>query len=125
TTGSASAQVRFPDGSIVALKPGSELRLDAYAYGGKGGKNESVMSLLKGGFRTVTGAISQLSREAYKVNTPVATIGVRGTVYEATLGDNGLNLGVWDGGITACGEGGCLDLGLDSDFRFGVVPPQG
>ncbi len=125
TDSGSQAQVRFSDGSIVALKPGSELRLDKYAYGGRETGGESLMSLLKGGFRTMTGAISKINKEAYKVNTPVATIGVRGTLYEASLGDDGLNLGVWDGGITACGEGGCIDLGMDSDFRFGLVPVGG
>lgn len=35
--------------------------------------------LVKGGFRTVTGLIGKANREDYRVNTPTATIGVRGT----------------------------------------------
>lgn len=125
TGGSARAQVRFTDGSIVALKPGSELRLDNYADRGAA-DSTSVMSLLKGGFRTMTGAISQRNKAAYKVSTPVATIGVRGTLYEASwVEGEGLSLGVWDGGITACNEGGCVDLGMNADHRFGFVPVTG
>lgn len=35
--------------------------------------------LLKGGFRAVTGAIGKLREEDYRITTPVATIGIRGT----------------------------------------------
>ena len=35
--------------------------------------------LLKGGFRAVTGAIGKLKEEDYRITTPVATIGIRGT----------------------------------------------
>ncbi|MFP5441266.1 MAG: FecR domain-containing protein [Gammaproteobacteria bacterium] len=129
TAAGARAQVRFTDGGIVALKPGSELRLDDYVDG-DAVTAKNVMSLIKGGFRTMTGAIGQRNKAAYKVNTPVATIGVRGTLYEASYSeDQGLALGVWDGGITACNDSGCVDLGMNADHRFGFVPvggkPQG
>lgn len=125
TAAGARAQLRFTDGGIIALKPGSELRLDDYANADPAG-SKNIMSLIKGGFRTMTGAIGQRNREAYKVNTPVATIGVRGTLYEAAFSEGeGLALGVWDGGITACNEGGCLDLGMNADHRFGFVPVNG
>lgn len=125
TAAGARAQVRFTDGGIVALKPGSELRLDDYVDADAAG-SKNVMSLIKGGFRTMTGAIGQRNKAAYKVNTPVATIGVRGTLYEASYAEgDGLALGVWDGGITACNEGGCIDLGMNADHRFGFVPVTG
>lgn len=125
TAAGARAQVRFTDGGIVALKPGSELRLDDYVDG-DAVTAKNVMSLIKGGFRTMTGAIGQRNKAAYKVNTPVATIGVRGTLYEASYAEgNGLSLGVWDGGITACNDGGCIDLGMNADHRFGFVPVSG
>lgn len=43
------------------------------------------MTLLKGGFRTVSGLIGKVNRDAYRITTPVATIGVRGTRYSARL----------------------------------------
>lgn len=125
TAAGARAQVRFTDGGIVALKPGSDLRLDDYVDA-DAANSTNVMSLIKGGFRTMTGAIGQRNKAAYKVNTPVATIGVRGTFYEASYAEgSGLSLGVWDGGITACNDGGCIDLGMNADHRFGFVPVSG
>src|SRR6267143_4761051 len=79
----SNAQIRLTDESIVGLRPGTLFRLDEFAYSGQGDGNErSLFTLLKGGFRTVTGAIGRLhSRERYAVRTPTATIGIRGTHY--------------------------------------------
>ena len=47
--------------------------------------SRAFFRLLKGGFRSVSGLIGKIDREDYRVNTPVATIGIRGTVYSARL----------------------------------------
>lgn len=44
--------------------------------------------LLKGGFRAVTGAIGAINRNDYRVATPAATIGIRGTDYYVYLCDD-------------------------------------
>lgn len=126
-TGSgARAQVKFSDGAIVGLKPNTALRIDQYSYKPGSAESQSFMSLLKGGFRTVSGAIGKAGGGDYKVSTPVATIGIRGTLWEGDYDpDTGLELAVWDGGINACNTGGCLDLGGDVDFRYGRVNPDG
>src|SRR5712691_11458872 len=86
----SNAQIRLADESIVGLRPGTIFRLDEFAYSGQGDGNErSLFTLLKGGFRTVTGAIGRLhSRERYAVRTPTATIGIRGTHYTVVHCDN-------------------------------------
>ncbi|MFA5938607.1 MAG: hypothetical protein WC809_04555 [Sinimarinibacterium sp.] len=43
--------------------------------------------LLKGGFRTVSGLIGKGNPDEYRINTPVATIGIRGTDYWVILCD--------------------------------------
>lgn len=52
---------------------------------GTGGSSRAFMSLLKGGFRSVSGLIGKLNREEYRITTPVATIGIRGTRYSARI----------------------------------------
>ena len=121
------AQVRFIDGAVVALRPESELNIKKYSYG-KGKQEEgSLMSLIKGGFRTITGAIG---KEKYKVLTTMATIGIRGTHYEATIHDNQLYVALWDGGVSVKNNAGELDLGLGADYNYAMVQgenvePQG
>lgn len=52
-----------------------------------GGLQRAFLRLLKGGFRTVSGLIGKANPEEYRVTTPVATIGIRGTDYYAYLCD--------------------------------------
>jgi hypothetical protein len=86
-TGAASnLQVRFEDDSYVSLRESSELRVDQFNFAGGAGAGESaVFSLLKGGLRAVTGLIGRVNHDNYKMVTPTATIGIRGTDYAATF----------------------------------------
>ncbi len=79
------AQVKFTDGGQVTLKPGTQVKLDNYAYNEAAPTSDGfVMSLFKGGMRAVTGLIGKRgNRDAYKVQTTTATIGIRGTDFTA------------------------------------------
>lgn len=80
---SALAQLRMRDGSLFSVRADSEFKLDQFAFTGKDDRNPSfAVSVLKGGFRTITGLIAQLNRQNYRISTPSATIGVRGTHFE-------------------------------------------
>ena len=79
-TGRGRAQLHFKDGARVSLQPNSEFRVDEYNYEGKeDGKERSFFSLLKGGLRAISGLIGHRNKNTFRVNTPVATIGIRGT----------------------------------------------
>src|SRR3989449_10174545 len=116
----SNAQIRLTDESIVGLRPGALFRLDEFAYSGQADGNErSLFTLLKGGFRTVTGAIGRLhSRERYAVRTPTATIGIRGTHYTVVHCDN--DCGGADRGSIANGTYGGV-----TDGRIEVVNQTG
>lgn len=82
-------QIRFTDGGFVALQPNTVFGVDQYLYANKAPEETSLFfSLLRGGMRTVTGAIGKVNKQSYKVRTPVATIGIRGTGYRATTDNN-------------------------------------
>ncbi len=72
--------VRFTDGGKVTVRPGTMLVIDEYAYGGD--NDGSALKLVKGGLRALTGAIAKQNPDAYRVDTPVATLGVRGTEFD-------------------------------------------
>lgn len=83
TAASASAQLKMADGGIIAVRPETELKVDTYRYAGKEDGNErAVMSLVKGGFRTITGLIGRTNKQNYTITTPTAVIGIRGTDHE-------------------------------------------
>lgn len=81
------AQVNLKDGAKVTLRPDSNLRIDAYHFSRDAPKDDSaIFSLIKGGFRSLTGLISKRGNpDAYRVHTPNATIGVRGTDFSTRL----------------------------------------
>jgi hypothetical protein len=104
----AQIQIRFSDGGLVSLKPGSQFRVDEYQYNDKAdGKEKGFFSLLKGGMRAVTGLIGKVNRNAYRVSTAAAHIGIRGTAYNATLND-GLLVDVGEGAISLTNNAGTL-----------------
>lgn len=87
TGASGSVQVALADGGLIAVRPSSQLKIDDYAYSGKAddSKNKSFFSLGKGTFRSITGVIGQNNKQAYRVNTPTATMGIRGTDHEPAV----------------------------------------
>ncbi len=113
TTGANSwAQLRFSDGALTSLQPDSNFRIDDYRYQGSAdGSERGFFSLLKGAMRTVTGAIGRGNqRNNYRVETPTATIGIRGTKYLASLA-NGLTVSVGNGRVALMNDAGELVLG--------------
>ncbi len=128
-TGDASrVQLLMIDGAKIAIRPNSVVRIDEYAYTESTttvvtqSDNKSVMSLVKGGFRTITGAVGKEDRSDYEVRTPVGVLGIRGTNFAVLLcgGDcdsapnvnagqpveDGLYIAVTDGAIVFRAQGG-------------------
>ncbi|MCD8523390.1 MAG: FecR family protein [Saccharospirillaceae bacterium] len=127
STGSDSrVQIRFIDNALLALQADSKLSIHAYQQADADGKGEqALMELVEGGFRTLTGTIGKGNKEAYRVDTPVASIGIRGTMYTTLLAQGKLIAGVWKGGITLSSSQGRFDLGQDADFSFGELGVSG
>ena len=126
-TGKASkVQIRFIDNALLALKAESELNIKAYVYSTENEEdNQVLMELVAGGFRTLTGKIGKGNKEAYKVETPVASIGIRGTLYDVQLAVDKIFAGVWKGGISLDTPQGQFNLGIGSDFDFGEISASG
>ncbi|MFQ5994246.1 MAG: FecR domain-containing protein [Acidiferrobacterales bacterium] len=115
------AQVRFTDGAIMTLRPDTEFSVDEYEFNEKdAGRNKSLFTLVKGGFRTLTGLITRLRPEAYRVKTSYAIVGVRGTTYETVL-DRGLYVAAWQGTISVENEADELVLGFGQDYNYARV----
>lgn len=82
------ARIEFGDGSSLALKPRSQVKIDGYAFDeAKPEKDSLLYSLVKGGLRAVTGLIGKRNREGYRASTVTATIGIRGTRFGMLLCD--------------------------------------
>ncbi len=132
---SGNAQLRMVDEGIVALRPDSMLKVEAYRYAGKeDGSEKGILALIKGGFRTLTGFIGRANKRAYLVRTPTATIGIRGTDHEPFFipaegwsGAPGADAGTYDkvntGGTYVETAGGRIDLEINQ-IGFAALDPQ-
>jgi hypothetical protein len=76
------------DGGIIAIRPNTVFRVDEYKADGNS-SDKIFMSLLKGAVRSITGWVGKYNNSAYRITTPTATIGIRGTDHETTVIDNG------------------------------------
>lgn len=82
----SSAQLRMIDGAIVAIRPGTQLKIVGYVFNGKeDGTEKASFSLVKGGLRAITGLIGKTNKDRYKLETPTAVIGIRGTDHEPVV----------------------------------------
>jgi len=93
-TGSASrAQLLMSDGARIAIRPDSRIVIDEYVYAAansgaaavSSSDDSSVISLVKGGFRSITGAIGKENPQNYEVRTAVGVLGIRGTNFAVLL----------------------------------------
>ena len=79
-----AAEAPKPAATAPAPTPAASASKPAATANGGGStatRYRGFFRLLKGGFRAVSGLIGKVDREEYRVSTPVATIGIRGTDY--------------------------------------------
>jgi hypothetical protein len=132
------ARIKFIDGGEVVLRPGTQLKIENYAYNAAKPESDNVvMSMFKGGLRAVTGLLGKRSREKVSFQTETATIGIRGTHFGALLcrndcsgvpttggraPANGLHVDVTNGSISMSNGAGSVQINAG---QFGYVASAG
>ncbi|MDF9393067.1 MULTISPECIES: FecR family protein [Methylococcus] len=81
TGDASSAGISFQDGTRMSIGPGSELKIDRYRFVPIEQDYAFDVYLRKGSAAFSTGKFAKLAPEAVKVNTPQASIGIRGTKF--------------------------------------------
>ncbi len=111
TTAKASvAQIKMGDGAIIVVQPESKLTVAEFSYTGKEDGTEKVQFRLEqGGFRSVTGVIGHTNKGNYRIETPIAHIGVRGTDHESWYFPSRVSA---DGAATEAGLYNKVNVGL-------------
>lgn len=124
------ARMQMTDGGEMVLRPDSQLKVESYQFvESKPAEDNFVFSMLRGGMRTITGLVSKRgNRDAYKLQTPTATVGIRGTqfdlrVCQANCGAlaNGTYLAVSFGAVQMSNPQGTLEVVAG---KVGFAPPQ-
>ena len=109
TTGPRSyAVLKFEDGTAVLLKENTSFQVQTYSYNSRAPETSSaIFNLVRGGMRMVTGLLASRNRDAVKVGSPLATIGIRGTEFVAEL-VNPYFIQVINGTITVTNSAGAV-----------------
>lgn len=81
----SKAQLRFDDDSLFTVVAESGFKVEEFKLSRQDRAGSAIFSLLRGGFRTITGLIGKAKSDKYEIRTGVATIGVRGTAYAAVI----------------------------------------
>jgi hypothetical protein len=126
------AEIVFTDNTLITFNPSTNFSVDDYSYAPKpkGSVGHSVMRLIEGGFRTITGLIAKHNPPDYSMNTPVATIGVRGTDYRVQMQNGQLFIGFNTGKPCVKSKNKGKELCLDNATPYAEVAsadsePQG
>ncbi|MEI7446368.1 MAG: FecR family protein, partial [Burkholderiales bacterium] len=94
TGADGTVQLRFTDGALMSIQPGSDFRIEAYVF--EQAAQRGFFELLAGTVRAVSGRIGKRDRDDWRLRTPTATLGIRGTEFTVTE--------------TPCPKRGCADV---------------
>jgi hypothetical protein len=79
--------INFADGTTFNLSINARMVLDEFVYEPAGNSNSTLFSLTKGTFTFVAGKVAKTGD--MKIDTPVATMGIRGTTPHVEISDDG------------------------------------
>lgn len=96
----AKLKLIFKDNTVVSMGEKTSFEIDNYFYEDNNKNSNISFKVLKGFFRTVTGKISKLAPQRFKLQTKNANIGIEGTVFAVEVGDKA--------DITICTDGTIL-----------------
>jgi hypothetical protein len=88
-TAQGKVGITFDDNTKVQVNENSKLVIDDFVYDPKKGTGKLALNMAMGTVRYASGAIAHNSPGGVAVNTPSATIGVRGTDFTATVDELG------------------------------------
>ncbi|WP_320174189.1 FecR domain-containing protein [Maridesulfovibrio sp.] len=94
TGGNGNVEVRFADDTLISQGANSRIALDDYVYDPDGGESSFLGDIAQGTFRTVTGKIAEQNPDRFKLGSPLATIGIRGTIILSEVSSDGEKHGV-------------------------------
>jgi hypothetical protein len=129
-TGKAGyARLEMTDGGEMVLRPDSKLKIESYRFEKSNpASDNSIFRMIQGGLRAITGLVSKRgNRDAYKLLTPTATVGIRGTQFDVRLCQencgslaDGTYVAVRSGAIVESNSFGELQL---TAGQVGYAPP--
>ncbi|MDR9440415.1 MAG: FecR family protein [Halomonas sp.] len=101
STGAAShIHLRMMDGALLSLRSESALTIARYRYAPDApAQSEALLTLHHGVARSISGEIGARHPEGFRLDTPVAAIGIRGTDFSTLSGPSLARVGVRQGEV--------------------------
>ncbi len=95
-----TAQILFADNTKMVIGPNAQITVDQFVFQGKSTASAFSIDAVRGSFRFITGLSA---KNAYSINTPTATLGVRGTAFDGHVAKDGTTtLAMWHGSVRIC-----------------------
>lgn len=88
TGAQAGASVVLRDGTTLVIGPQSSFDLQTFRYDPRTHEGSVIGTLARGTLRMITGLIGKASPDAVRIDTPTATIGIRGTDFIVSATDS-------------------------------------
>lgn len=104
-TARGKAKLEFDDKTTVNITEQSKLVIDDFVYDPKKGSGKLAMKVALGTARYASGQIAKNNPQAVDVQTPTATVAVRGTDFSMTVDELGRSLIVL---LPSCDNKGCV-----------------
>lgn len=114
TSANGHVHLRFIDNAALSVRPDSVLEIQAYHFDANRPELSEVrLQVDQGVARSISGRATEVDKNRFRLNTPVAAIGVRGTDFIVQASEATLRASVAEGAIvvSAFGEG-CTAAGL-------------
>ncbi len=100
TSSSGHVHIRFIDNAMVSIRPNSSMSIEHYQYDSSSPKDSVIrFELSKGVARSISGKGAKAARDKFRLNTPIAAIGVRGTDFVISAKENLIQAVVNEGAI--------------------------
>ena len=88
----SALQILLLDETVFTVGSDCVLTIDEFVYDPSSKSGKMAASVAKGTFRFVTGRIGANDPQDVSITTPTATIGIRGTIIETTVGPNAIEI---------------------------------
>ncbi len=109
TDAAGQVQLLFDDGTKIVVGPGSRLVIEEILLQSGGKAERFAVRAVGGTFRFITG---KSAKPAYRINTPTATMSIRGTVFDfSVVPKGGTNVVLFRGQVQLCAQqGNCAEI---------------
>ncbi len=123
TEANGHVHIRFVDQALVSVRPNSRLEITDYAYNADRPEQSVVkFRLVEGVARSISGDAGRAARDRFRLDTPIAAIGVRGTDFvvsasprnvRALVNEGSIVVAPYSDGCVAGALGPCLSGGVE------------